>query len=129
MCSLREQRDRRKDMLILQGESRNVQKYLKCPYSQPSKLVIIWTSIAEALVVYLPGQIFSEIKLFFLFAVCKIFVSESNLFLLCFSNGLLKFRKSEFHSNTDAVCPIVFKFCCVLNSENALCLNVCLFVG
>ena len=108
MCGLREQRDRRKDMLILQGESRNVQKYLKCPYSRPSKLVVIWTSIAEALVVYLPGPIFSEIELFFLFAVCKIFVSESKLSLLCFSNGLLKFRKSEFHSNTDAVCPVVF---------------------
>ena len=125
-------RDRRKDTLILQGENRNVQKYLKYPYSRPSKLVVIWASFAEALVVYLPGPIFSEVEMFFLFffffAVCKIFVSESNLSLLCFSNGLLKFCKSEFHSNTDAVCPVVFKFCCVLNSENALHLNVCLFV-
>ena len=108
-------RESRKDTLILQGESRNVQKFLKYPYSRLSKLVIIWTSFAEALVVYLPGQIFSEIEMVFLFCCVKDFVSKSNLSLLCFSNDLLKFCKSGFHSNTDAVCPVVFKFCCVLN--------------
>ena len=39
-----------------------------------------------------------------------IFVSKSNLSLLHFSNGLLKFCKSEFHSSTDAVCPCVLNF-------------------
>ena len=30
--------NRRKDMLILQGESRNVQNFIKYPYSQPPEL-------------------------------------------------------------------------------------------
>ena len=53
-------RNRRKDMLILQGESRNVRNCLKCPYSRPSKVVEIWTSFTKALVPYFtwPDKLF-----------------------------------------------------------------------
>ena len=64
-------RDRRKDMLILQGESRKCPKvFKKCPYSRPSKVVVIWTSFAKALVTYLPGPMISLNLKYFPFILC-----------------------------------------------------------
>ena len=101
-------RGRRRTHSSFKEKVENVQKYLKYPYSQLSKLVVILTSFAEALVVYLPGLIFSEIEMFFLVCLCVRFCEQEQFVSALFSNGLLKFCKSEFHSNTDAVCPVVF---------------------
>ena len=60
LVQLKRVRNRRKDTLILQGESRNVRNCLKCLYSQLSKVVEIWTSFAKALVSYFtwPDKLF-----------------------------------------------------------------------
>ena len=71
LVRLKRVRNRRKNMLILQGESRNVRNCLKCLYSRPSKVVEIWTSFAKALVSYFTGPIsFSNLKCSSFFFLC-----------------------------------------------------------
>ena len=94
LCGLKRVRDRRKDTLILWGNSRSCSNlFEKLPYSRLSELVFNLDDFCRALACWFAWLILSEIKdlLFSCFTCCfNNFVSKSNLsWAPFFLNGLL----------------------------------------